>query len=135
MADEPIVPAPQYAPGVTRRQSLALAAGILTLGTALGIPRSALALSGSSRFQLKFYADDSRLLASADMPTSVSEYLVSPQGSRVQMKLYHGDEGELGALQLSDPVRTRLERLQGKERFDRQQLKIDATQGRSPREE
>ncbi len=103
---------------LSRRDSVKLAAGILALGAGLGVPRRALGLAPSAaRMQMKFFSgaeDGSKLLDSADLSESLTKFLASPAGARVQIKFYHPAGGEVGTLGLPAQMQVKIERLEMK---------------------
>jgi hypothetical protein len=130
MSDQPPESGAGTAPVFNRRQSLALAAGILALGAGLGVPRAALAHATQGRFQMKFYrapGEGGGYLQTVELSDTLSEYLLSSGGGRVQMKMYHAGSEELGAFQLPTAVRANLERLQYKHNPNRIQHKVERT--------
>jgi hypothetical protein len=104
--------------GMSRRDSIKLAAGILALGTGLGVPRQALGLApAAARMQMKFFSgaeDGGKVLDSADLSESLTKFLASPAGARVQIKFYHPAGGEVGTLGLPAQMQVKIERLEMK---------------------
>jgi hypothetical protein len=101
--------------GLSRRDSIKVAAGILALGTGLGVPRQALGLAPeAARMQMKFFgseADGGRMLDTTDLSESLTEFLASPAGARVQIKFYHPTGGEVGSVGVPAQMQVKLQRI------------------------
>jgi hypothetical protein len=95
-----------------RRDSLRLLGGIIALAAGLGVPLRALGRD-ASMVTIKCYRgaqEGGQLLATVELPTSVTEYLASPAGARMQMKIYEKTAGELGTMQMPSQVQIKLQR-------------------------
>jgi hypothetical protein len=90
-----------------RRDSFRLLAGIAALATSLGVPRSALAAGSAARFTFKFYRgkqDGGGLLDTTELPDNVVDYLTSPAGARIQIKMYDKSAREVGSIPMPAQV-------------------------------
>jgi hypothetical protein len=111
MPDEREVREQEDRRGISRRDSVRLAAA-LALGTGLGVPAELLAAAPSAaRLQIKFYkapGDGGTLVGSTDLLDAVSIFLGSPAGARVQVKWYDSLARELGTMGIPSMIQDKV---------------------------